>query len=103
MRGIILVLSLVFIASCGVMQKVEVNSQEVTVTCGSCVWEMTSDGCFMAILLDGKRYIVDNEDVDAHGDAHAEDGMCRVERKAIVSGYTKGNVFYSSKFELIAQ
>jgi len=83
------------------MKKVEVADREVTATCGSCVWEMTSDGCFMAIILDGKKYVVEGQDVDAHGDAHAVDGMCRVERKAKVTGYIKGGVFYCSSFELI--
>lgn len=101
MRLAFIGLVLAIVSGCAVMKTIEVSDETVMATCGTCVNEMTGDDCFLSITFNGKKYIVDGSTIDGHGDAHAVDGMCNVQRKAIVTGTIKSGVFYATSFELI--
>lgn len=83
---------------------IAVVDREVGAACGSCVLQIPdARGCFWAVEIDGQSYPVSgvkpSEDMVA---AHAEDGMCSVERKAIVSGSIRPDGrFLATEFELL--
>ncbi|MFT6504012.1 MAG: hypothetical protein ACJASQ_004152 [Crocinitomicaceae bacterium] len=93
-----------FIASCATMKNTD-NSIEGTydVSCGMCNFEMTGEDCALAIRIDGKEYYVEGSAIDEHGDAHADDGLCTVVRKAKVKGVIKKGVFVAEMIELIEE
>ncbi len=74
---------------------------EYDVSCGMCNFDMTGDDCDLAIEIDGKFYYVEESSLEEHGDAHAEDGLCTVVRKAKVTGEIKHGVFVAEELELL--
>jgi hypothetical protein len=90
--------------SCATMKNTD-NTIEGTydVSCGICNFEMTGDDCALAIRIDGKDYYVEGSAIDEHGDAHADDGLCTVVRKAKVKGVIKKGVFVAEMIELIEE
>ena len=57
-------------------------------------------GCVLAVKIDGVPYLVEGSHIDDHGDAHAEYGMCLMNRTAIVTGTLKDDKFIAESFEL---
>ncbi|MFT6981711.1 MAG: hypothetical protein ACJAUD_000475 [Crocinitomicaceae bacterium] len=105
MLKIISLSAIVFtMASCATMKNTD-NSIEGTydVSCGMCNFEMTGEDCALAIRIDGKEYYVEGSAIDEHGDAHADDGLCTVVRKAKVKGVIKKGVFVAEMITLIEE
>jgi len=69
--------------------------------CGSCIFHMKDKGCNLAVKIDDKTYFVDGASLDDMGDAHANDGMCNVSRKATVTGSVVNDRFVSTSFKLL--
>ena len=94
----------VLFAACGAVknQSAEIN-QIVNASCGICNFEMTGDDCALAVCIESKYYYVEGSEINAHGDAHAEDGLCSTIRKASVSGQIKNGVFVAKTFQLLAK
>ncbi|WP_291116179.1 DUF6370 family protein [Flavobacterium sp. UBA6135] len=69
--------------------------------CGQCQLELPGYGCDLAVVLDNKAYFVVNGDIDAHGDAHADDGLCNAIRDAEVSGEVIEGKFKATFFKLL--
>lgn len=79
----------------------EVKNKSVEASCAQCQFKVKEpQGCDLSIRLDGKIYFVDGTNLDAHGDAHDEDGFCNAIRRAKVSGKISGNRIKVSQFEL---
>jgi hypothetical protein len=90
--------------SCATMKNTDTVIEGVyDVSCGICNLEMTGDDCELAIIIDAKKYYVEGSGINEHGDAHAEDGLCSVIRKANVKGVIKKGVFVAEKIELITE
>jgi hypothetical protein len=77
--------------------------QEVEASCGQCKLGLKGKGCNLAIRMDGKAYFVEGSDIDAHGDAHADDGFCNKIRKAKVQGEVVNNKFQATYFQLLPE
>ena len=93
-----------FIASCAIMKNTNNSIEEIyDVSCGMCNFEMTGEECALAIRIEGKEYYVEGSAIDEHGDAHADDGLCTVVRKAKVKGVIKKGVFVAEMIELIEE
>jgi hypothetical protein len=75
--------------------------QTVEASCGSCNFSMKGKGCFLAVRVEGKAYLVDGTGLEDHGDAHGEDGFCEVIRKAEVQGDLVADRFKVSYFKLL--
>lgn len=75
-------------------------SGDYEVSCGMCNFDMTGDDCALAINIDGKFYYIEGSELDEHGDAHADDGLCTVVRKATVVGEIKKGVFVAESFKI---
>lgn len=101
MKITILSLSLFFTFGCAVQKHNEEFSGVVETACGECIFQMTGEGCDLAVQIDGKYFFVEGSTVDEHGDAHAADGLCSVARKAKVVGTVRQGVFYAKYFELL--
>ena len=74
--------------------------QIVEASCGQCQFGMEGKSCDLAVRIDGKSYFVEGTNIDAHGDAHANDGFCASIRKAAVIGTFKDNKFVVTYFNL---
>ena len=74
--------------------------QIVEASCGQCQFGMEGKSCDLAVRIDGKSYFVEGTNIDAHGDAHANDGFCASIRKAAVIGTFKDNKFVVTYFKL---
>ena len=93
-----------FIASCATMKNTNNSIEEIyDVSCGMCNFEMTGEECALAIRIEGKEYYIEGSAIDEHGDAHADDGLCTVVRKAKVKGVIKKGVFVAEMIELIEE
>lgn len=102
MKQLILLSVILFLAACGSINKSnEPISGIYDVSCGQCNYNMTGDVCELAIKINGHFYYVEGTRLHDHGDAHAEDGLCTVERKANVHGQLKKGVFVAESFELL--
>ncbi|MBX2800108.1 MAG: hypothetical protein KTR31_20690 [Myxococcales bacterium] len=78
-----------------------VPRQEATVGCGLCRFQIPgSASCYWAIELDGKRMPVVGAHTPGHED-HGPDGMCVMDRRAVVAGRVKRDQFLADTFELI--
>ena len=101
----LLLISILFVAlSLSAQDKKEtVKTQIVETACGQCQFDMEGDGCELAVRIDGKSYFVDGTSIDAHGNAHADDGFCAAIRKAEVVGEVIGNRFKVTSYKLLPQ
>ena len=82
----------------------KLNNQVVESGCGMCMYDMKSDkGCAIAVKIDGKPYYVEGVSKKSLGDAHAEDGYCKMTKKAMVTGELKNNKFYAKSFKFVAE
>jgi len=89
---------LFFAFAANAQQKVQV----VDASCGQCNFGIKGKGgCDLAVKIDGKAYFVDGVKIDSHGDAHANDGMCSVVRKAEVTGEIVGDRYVATTFKLL--
>ncbi len=84
-------------------KKENLKVQIVEASCGQCQFKMEGKSCDLAVRIDGKSYFVEGTNIDAHGDAHADDGFCASIRKAEVVGEIKNNKFVVTYFKLIPQ
>ncbi len=79
----------------------ELKNKTVEASCAQCQFKLKEPrGCDLSIRLDGKVYFVDGTNLDAHGDAHEEDGFCNAIRQAKVSGTIQGDRIRVTRFEL---
>lgn len=82
-------------------QTKEIKNKVVEASCGQCQFKVKEPrGCDLAIRMNGKVYFVDGTNLDAHGDAHEEDGFCNAIRQATVSGTIQGNRIRVTQFTL---
>lgn len=90
--------------SCATMKNTDKTIEGTyDVSCGICNFKMTGDECALAIIIDGKEYYVEGSAIDEYGDAHADDGLCTVVRKAKVKGAINKGAFVAEKIELIEE
>lgn len=73
-----------------------------SVGCATCIFHMKQvRGCKLAVKLDGKPYLVNGSRIDDHGNAHANDGLCNTERRALVEGTIKKERFFAKHISLL--
>lgn len=90
-----------FIAPVSYAQNKEIKNKTVEASCAQCQFKVKEPrGCDLSIRMNGKVYFVDGTNLDAHGDAHEEDGFCNAIRQATVSGKITGNRIRVTQFNL---
>ena len=81
---------------------VAATTQTVEAGCATCIYDMKDvTGCKLAVKIDGKAYLVSGKSIDDLGDAHAEDGLCNIARKAEVTGKLEGDRFVATQMALL--
>ena len=81
---------------------VEIKSETLQVACATCIFNMKDAmGCIWAAQHEGKYYLVQGTLPFKH-EMHAADGMCNMERRAVVDGFIREGKLISSRFELLA-
>lgn len=102
MRSIGLLLPLC-LWGCSAVFGTPLEQEEVPAACGMCQFgENAAYGCHWSIAWEGEHYPVNGPTPsDAEHDAHGEEGMCSVERRARVSGVIRGDRFLADSFELL--
>ena len=79
-----------------------VDTESAKAGCATCVFHMKgAEGCRLAVEIDGRHYLVEGSDIDAHGDAHAPDGLCNTTRRAKVKGKISGDRFIAEEFRAL--
>ena len=73
----------------------------VEAACGQCQFGLPGKGCDLAVRIDGKPYFVHGTEIDDHGDAHSDDGLCNAVREARVQGRLENRRFVATSFELL--
>lgn len=95
---------LTVVTGCAHDPGVIVEAREVPAACGTCVFRMEGmAGCFWAVEIDGAFHPVGGAvpPVDM-AEAHGPEGMCSVERRALVSGSVRPDGrFLATRFELL--
>jgi hypothetical protein len=81
---------------------VELKSETLTVACATCIFHMPdTGGCVWAAKYKDKHFLVQGTLPFKHA-MHAPDGMCNMERKAVVDGFLREGKLIASRFELLA-
>ncbi|MEO8794095.1 MAG: DUF6370 family protein [Daejeonella sp.] len=81
----------------------EIKNQIVETACGECRFDMKGKSCDLAVKINGSFYFVDGTNIDDHGDAHANDGLCEKVRKAEVSGKIVNGRFLATSFKILPE
>jgi len=90
-----------WVSGCATVPEDLVEPTVVEAACGECLFGMPGKGCDLAVRIGGRSYYVDGIDMDSLGDAHGQDGMCKVVRKAKVTGRFRGGRLAASSFQLL--
>ena len=77
----------------------KVVSGNVLISCGMCNFMTDDNNCNLAVKIGRNVLLVNDKDIDVHGDSHSVDGYCNVIKKAYVEGRVKNNKFYADKIE----
>ena len=83
---------------------IEVHDRRVGAACGRCVFHIPeASSCFWAVDIDGTFYPVGGvHPPDDMITAHDHEGMCAVERQAVVDGSIRPDGrFVATRFELL--
>ncbi len=81
----------------------KLENEVVDISCGECQFDLPGDGCDLAIRYRGKAMYVSGSNIDDHGDAHAEDGLCNAIRRARVTGIVRNGKLVVDKIEVLKQ
>lgn len=104
MKSVFITIGLILVTamtSQGQTKTKNIKNKIVDVSCAQCQFKLKEPrGCDLAIRMNGQIYFVDGTNLDAHGDAHDEDGFCNAIRRVNVSGTINGNRILVSRFEL---
>lgn len=69
---------------------------EAEASCGSCKLNMNGKGCFLAVRIKDKNYMVQGAGIDDFGDAHDKEGFCNAIKKVTIQGEIKEENFIIS-------
>jgi hypothetical protein len=79
-----------------------VASQTVVAGCQMCMFGAAdAKGCFWAVELDGKNYLVEGDELPKDHKSHGPEGMCTVKREVTVEGWIDGDAFVATQFDLL--
>lgn len=79
-----------------------VASQTVVAGCQMCMFGAPdAQGCFWAVELDGKDYLVKGDKLPKDHKSHGPEGMCTVKREVRVQGWIDGDAFVATRFDLL--
>jgi len=90
-----------WLMACATVTGVPLTDQTVPAACGMCVFkQMDVPACYWAVEWKGEYYPV-NGLTPADHDAHGPQGMCRMQREAVVTGKLRSGQLFADSFELL--
>lgn len=84
--------------------QVQVQGQTLTVGCGTCMFKQVGGrGCYWAAQVDGQTYPMQGDALPSEQElpSHGPEGMCTMERQAVVEGVVQGGILAVTRFELL--
>ena len=79
-----------------------VASQVVVAGCQMCMFGAAdAKGCFWAVELEGKNYLVESDKLPKDHQSHGPEGMCTVKREVTLQGWIDGDAFVATQFDLL--
>lgn len=100
MKKLLLVFVLLFSVSAFAQKKI--TDKVVDAGCAMCMFkEKSANGCAMAVKLNNKVYPVEGIDKKHFGPMHADNGYCKVFRKAKVTGEIRKGKFHAKSFTYV--
>jgi len=76
------------------------SGQTVKVGCAMCIFKMAGvRACLWAVQIDNQYYLAEGN-LPKHHDAHGPEGMCTLEREAVVDGDLIHGKFIATRFDL---
>lgn len=79
-----------------------IAEQTVVAGCSMCMFrDKPFTGCFWAVELGERRYLVEGDALPEDHQSHAPDGMCSVKREVTVEGWIAGETFVATRFDLL--
>ena len=103
MRTAALPLALVCLAPLVACDKgVAISERTVEAACAMCIYEMKdANGCFWAVMLDGKPVPATGPAIPTDHVQHGPDGMCNMKRIVVIEGTLKDGLFNATRFDLV--
>jgi len=83
---------------------VTVEAETLAVGCGTCMFKQVGGrGCYWAAQVKGTTYPMEGEALPSEKElpSHGPEGMCTMERKAVVTGAVQAGILEVSAFELL--
>lgn len=95
-----LLLTLASTQACRSEPGTRISGRTVPVACAMCIFEMPGvRGCLWAVQIDDQYYLAEGNLPKNH-DAHGPEGMCTMEREAVVDGTLVHGKFIATRFDL---
>ena len=89
------------LGSCEKSDAPTITGQTLVVSCALCIFRMEDvQGCVWAAKWEDKPYLVQGKLPYGH-EMHAPDGMCNVERKAVIDGTLRNGKLITTRFDLL--
>lgn len=79
------------------------STYKAEIACGECRFKMAGSSCDLAVRINGQSYFVDGSSIDDHGDAHADDGLCKKIRPALVTGHVENSRFVATHVKIMRE
>jgi len=83
---------------------VMVEAETLRVGCGTCMFKQQGGrGCYWAAVVEGTTYPMQGEALPSEQElpSHGPEGMCTMERQAVVSGAVQAGMLQVTAFELL--
>jgi len=83
---------------------VAVAEQTLEVGCGTCIFQQAGGrGCYWAARIDGETYPMRGDALPGEAElpSHGPEGMCTMQRQAVVTGEVQGGFLQVEGFELL--
>ncbi len=91
---------LVLTLACRSEPGTRISGRTVPVGCAMCIFKMPGvRACLWAVRIDDHYYLAEGN-LPKHHDAHGPEGMCTLEREAVVDGELVHGKFVATRFDL---
>ena len=99
-RVAMLVAALVLTLGCRSEPATRLSGETVRVGCAMCIFKMPGvRACLWAVEIQNQYYLAEGNLPKNH-DSHGPEGMCTMEREAVVDGELRHGKFFATRFDL---
>lgn len=99
-RAATVLAALVIALACRSEPGTRISGQTLPVGCAMCIFKMPGvRACLWAVEIENQYYLAEGN-LPKHHDAHGPEGMCTLEREAVVDGELIHGKFIATRFDL---